>query len=123
MMSFTARKVRLAISRQSCRWSLALASLLFLAAAPAKAQVKLDPTAAPNSGQPGVQVIKVTGSGFPSGTIPAQNVTVSLVPGAGPKGVATATAVTHISGTIHSVSFKIPSSLVFHAPLAYKVCI
>jgi hypothetical protein len=126
MMSFTARKVRLAISRQSCRWSLALASLLFLAAAPAKAQVKLDPTAAPNSGQPGVQVIKVTGSGFPSGTIPAQNVTVSLapaVPGAGPKGVATATAVTHISGTIHSVSFKIPSSLVIHAPLAYKVSI
>jgi len=39
--------------------------------------ITLTPTTSPSTGQPGVTVMSVTGSGFPSGTIPAANVTVT----------------------------------------------
>lgn len=51
--------------------------------------VTLSATTSPSAGQAGVHSINVTGSGFPSGTIPPANVTVTLEPataGSGPTG-------------------------------------
>jgi VCBS repeat protein len=88
--------------------------------------VKLAAAAAPSAGQPDVQLIKVIGSGFPSGPIPAQNVSVSLdpaVPNSGPSGTTTATAVMLFFGTTRTVSFQIPAALATQSPVAYNVSI
>jgi len=88
--------------------------------------VTLQPAANPTSGQPGVHNITVTGSNFPSGTIPPANVTVTLAPataGAGPTASTPATAVQTITGTTRRVSFQIPSSIQVAAATAYRVSI
>jgi Fe-S cluster assembly iron-binding protein IscA len=105
---------------------LALASVFFVAIAPAKAQVKLNASAAPSAGQPDVQMIKVTGSGFPSGAIPQQNVTVSFVsavPQSGPSAATKASAVATLFGTTRTISFQIPSALATQSPISYLVSI
>ena len=81
---------------------------------PAQTQVTLDPSAAPAAAQAAVTAVGVIGSGFPSGTIPRANVTVTLEPatrGNGPSGTTTATAVTKIFGTSERVTFQIPPSI------------
>src|SRR5580700_2695547 len=114
MTNSSIQQIRLANSREAYRWLLALASVFFVAIAPAKAQVKLNASAAPSAGQPDVQMIKVTGSGFPSGAIPQQNVTVSFVsavPQSGPSAATKASAVATLFGTTRTISFQIPSAL------------
>ena len=88
----------------------------------AQTEVTLSPTASPSTGQPGVTVINVTGSGFPSGTVPPANVTVSLQPSAGGSPfVTTPTVVTKIIGTTERVAFQIPSSIIVSSPTPYQV--
>jgi hypothetical protein len=66
----------------------------------AQSTVTLSPAASPGTGEPGVTNIIVTGYGFPSGSIPPANVTVTLQPskaGAGPSGTTQANAVQPLS--------------------------
>ena len=86
--------------------------------------VTLSPAASPTSGQPGVTIINLTGSGFPTGTIQPTAVTVSLQPSAGGSVVTTSSsAVTTIAGTTRRVTFTIPVSISITAPTAYAVSI
>lgn len=115
--------------RISC--TLTVVALAFLAAQPrlplsAQTTVTLNPSAAPTTAQPGVTVVNVTGSGFPSGTIPPGNVTVTLQPttaGSGSSGTTVATAVTSILGTTKRVTFQIPTSISVTSPTPYQVLI
>ena len=80
----------------------------------------------PGTGQASVGSVSVTGSGFPSGTIPPANVTVTFKPstvGGGPTGTTPATLVVPASGGNLRVVFQIPASLAVAAPTAYKVTI
>jgi hypothetical protein len=86
--------------------------------------VTLSPAASPASGQPGITVINLTGSGFPTGTIQLTAVTVSLEPAAGGAAVTTpSTAVTTIAGSTRRVTFTIPASISVAAPTSYAVSI
>ncbi len=88
----------------------------------AQTQVTLATTAAPALGQAGISVESVTGSGFPSGTIPPANVTITLTPsGGGGATTTTATIVTVIAGQTERVYFLIPSSISVSSSTAYKV--
>ena len=79
----------------------------------AQVLVTLSPAASPTAGQAGVTSISVTGSGFPTATIPPANTDVKLEPGAGGSAVSTkATAVTTIVGTTRRVNFMIPATIV-----------
>lgn len=108
---------------------LALAEALLFAlclpsAIQAQSSIKLSPTASPSSGQPGVTVISVIGSGFPTGTIPAANVTVTLQPSSGgSSATTTASAVNSIIGATRRVTFQIPASITVASPTAYQVSI
>ena len=99
----------------------------FLLIAPpvqAGATVSLSSTTSPSSGQPGTTNISVTGSRFPTGTIPAFNVTVTLQPpGSGGSVTTTASAVRTIAGPVHQVSFQIPASVVVSVATTYQVSI
>jgi RHS repeat-associated protein len=100
------------------------AVLLFLAAAQdsdAQVQVTLVSSAAPSAGEPGVTNVSVTGSGFPTGTIPPGNVLVKLTPSGGGSVTTSATAVTTIVGTTRRVSFMIPAGVAVAGPTAYNV--
>jgi uncharacterized repeat protein (TIGR03803 family) len=77
----------------------------------------------PTMGQPGLTIVNVTGSGFPSGAIPPANVTVTLNSGFGAAVTVTATAVTTIAGSVRRVSFKIPASMASTNPVKYEVSI
>jgi len=91
----------------------------------ATTSVTLYSATSPTSGDAGVSNISVTGHGFPSGTIPPANVTVTLsstVTGA-PTATTTASSVTVVSGSTERVIFKIPSSLAVPAATPYKVSI
>src|SRR5207249_6685582 len=94
-------------------------------AAMAESTVTLNPSASPSTGQPAVTVISLTGSGFPSGTIPPGNVTVTLEPAAAdrPSGTTTATAVTTLFGTTERVTFQVPSSIKVSSPTSYHVSV
>ena len=75
--------------------------------------VTLNGLTSPTSADTIVTSVTVIGHGFPSGTIPPANVTVTLNPttaGGGPSGATTATAVTVDSGTTEYVTFKVPTS-------------
>lgn len=104
---------------------LALGMVLLLIAPPVQAAtVTLSSTTSPSSGQPGTTNISVTGSGFPTGTIPVSNVTVTLQPPGSGAGVATtASAVKTIAGPVRQVSFQIPASVVVSVASTYQVSI
>jgi hypothetical protein len=89
--------------------------------------VNLSPTASPASGQPGITVINLTGSGFPAGSIQPAAVAVSLKPAAaaiGGTAVTTpASAVITLAGSTRRVTFTIPASLAVKTPTLYAVSI
>ena len=84
--------------------------------------VTLTPTTSPAAGEPGVTNISVTGSGFPTGTILAANVTISLKPSASGAAVTTpATTIATVAGSTRRASFTVPASVQVSAPTAYTV--
>ncbi|MGA2131222.1 MAG: putative Ig domain-containing protein [Bryobacteraceae bacterium] len=88
--------------------------------------VTLNPAASPATADPGVTSVTITGHGFPSGTIPAANVTVTLNPatvGGGPSGSTAALSVTVVSGNTERVTFRVPRSIAVTAATAYEVSI
>ena len=90
------------------------------------AMVTLNPSTAPSAGDPAATNLSVTGQGFPAGSIPPGNVTVTLNPatvGGGPSGTTTAIAVTVVSGSTESVTFQIPPSIMVASPTSYQVSI
>ncbi len=106
--------------------NLSLLALLSALLLPAETEVTLNATATPSTADPAVTSVYVTGHGFPSGTIPAANVTVTFNPttvGGGPTGTTTATKVTVVSGTTERVTFKVPTSIRVTAPTSYQVSI
>src|ERR1017187_2890072 len=89
-------------------------------------EVTLNASATPSAADPGVTNVTVVGHGFPSGTIPPANVTVTLNPttsGGGPSGTTTATKVTVESGATEAVTFKVPTSSTVSAASSYQVSI
>ncbi len=93
---------------------LGVACLFLLASArPGNAQsVHLSAWTAPNSGASGTTAVNITGSGFPSGTIPAANVTLTVAGScAGSGAAAQVNSVIKILGTSERVQFVIPASL------------
>lgn len=76
-------------------------------------QVKLNTWTNPSSGQAGTTNVNLTGSGFPSGTIPPGNVTITVAATCGGPALATTTGlkVTKLIGTSDRVEFLIPASL------------
>ena len=96
-----------------------LASLTLVSAQTA---VTLTVTPSPSAAQPGIQVVNITGSGFPSGTIAASGVTITLTPAAGGASTtATPTAVATVAGTTRRVTFVIPATISVSNPTAYRV--
>ncbi|HLY20308.1 MAG TPA: putative Ig domain-containing protein, partial [Bryobacteraceae bacterium] len=105
-------------------FALALLSVSVLPGA--VSEVKLSPSASPGAADPGVTAVTITGHGFPPGTIPAANVTVTFQPiisGSGPSGSATATRVTVVSGSTEHVSFKVPVPINVPVATPYQVSI
>jgi hypothetical protein len=96
-----------------------------LSALYAQTTVALISPTSPSAGQAGVTNLNVTGSGFPDGSIPAANVSVTLSPAitGPPGGVTTASAVATIVGTTRRISFTIPPSIVVSSPTPYKVSV
>ena len=89
-----------------------------------EASVKLNSATVPASAQAGVTTASVTGSGFPSGTIWAANVTVTLTPKAGGSALTTAaSSVTPGTGTTSTVAFLVPASISVATPTLYEVSI
>ena len=103
-------------SRTIVAWSLSICALVIPSgswAIVASTPIYLNAATAPSSGTAGVSNVNVTGSGFPSGTIPPANVTVSLATACGGGGAVTtpALSVTVILGTSERIQFQIPASL------------
>ncbi len=113
--------------RESTLTNRALLGFLLLAgAAAARAQspvsVTLLQSTSPAAAEPGVTSISVTGSNFPSGVIPAANVTVSLARSGGGSPVnAVASAIATVAGTTRRVTFIVPASVSVQAPTGYTV--
>jgi hypothetical protein len=106
-----------------CRIGVGITFLLVAAPALAAA-VTLSASTSPSSGQPATTNINVTGSGFPSGIIPAWNVTVTLQPsGAGASVTTTATSIRTIAGTVREISFQIPTAVTVTVATPYQVSI
>ncbi|HEU4689471.1 MAG TPA: hypothetical protein VFS23_13955, partial [Vicinamibacterales bacterium] len=96
-----------------------LASWTFVSA---QSAVTLTVTPSPSAAQPGIQAVNITGSGFPSGTIAASGVTITLTPAAGGASTtATSTAVATVAGTSRRVTFVIPATISVSNPTAYRV--
>ena len=97
--------------------ALAVLTLLCLASG-ATAQVVLNPTANPVEAPPVIANITVTGTGFPSGTIRAADVSVTIAP---PPGNGSPVSVTPLSVTgassARTVIFRIPASLTTATPI------
>ncbi len=90
----------------------------------AQSGVSLSSAASPSAGQPGIQSISVTGSGFPAGTIAPADVTVVVEPASGGASSSTqASAVATVLGTTRRVTFQIPASISVNVPTAYLVSI
>lgn len=88
--------------------------------APPVAVTLASPTS-PSVAQPGVTSVNVTGSGFPSGTISASGVSVTLAPATiGPAESTKVTAATLITGSTWRVTFQVTGSNVA-SPTLYKV--
>ncbi|MFN7992362.1 MAG: Ig domain-containing protein [Bryobacteraceae bacterium] len=99
---------------------------LSLSRSNAQIQVTLNANAAPGTAAPRQTNILVTGHGFPVGTIPPANVTVTLKPaaaGAGPSGVTKALAVTVVSGSTERITCRVPGNISVVTPTAYQVSI
>ena len=117
------------VSAASCpvRWLVcALALLSGSLLLGAVTNVTLNGLTSPSAADPGVTNVTVIGHGFPSGTIPPANVTVTLNPttsGGGPSGTTTATKVTVASGTTEYVTFKVPTAILVPAATSYQVSI
>ncbi len=93
-------------------------------ALPAAAQnITLSGTTSPAAGQPGVTTMTVTGSGFPAGTLAANQVVVTLSPVAsGPVFTAVPTAVATVAGTTRRVTFSFTGTNVA-TPLNYNLAV
>jgi hypothetical protein len=101
-------------------------SSMFAGIPDSETKVTLSNFTQPRAGQALVGSVSVTGEGFPSGTIPPANVTVTLKPatvGGGPTGTTPATSVAPVSGGKQRVVFRIPASIAVSTPTAYKVTI
>ncbi|HUE21654.1 MAG TPA: putative Ig domain-containing protein, partial [Bryobacteraceae bacterium] len=86
----------------------------------------LNGAASPTAADAGVTSVTVIGHGFPSGTIPPANVTVTIDPttaGSGPSGTTTATKVTVASGTTEYVTFLLPASISVPTATSYQISI
>lgn len=86
--------------------------------------INLSPTTSPSSGQPGTTQIALVGSGFPSGTILPEDVSVIFEPvraDEGPSETVEARAVTRVVGTTRRVSVIVPTTLVVETPTEYLV--
>jgi len=100
-----------------------LGAVLISMPALAQTSVKLNASASPSSGQPGVTSVSVTGSGFPSGTISPSAVTVTLTPSGGSAVTTTASSVGTVIGSTKIVGFLIPGSISVSSPTVYAVTI
>jgi uncharacterized repeat protein (TIGR03803 family) len=92
----------------------------------AQTTVTLASAASPDTGEPGVTSITLIGYGFPSGTIAAADVTVTLQPskaGHGPSGTAQPTSVQPLFGSTVQFAFIIPTTIVVHQDVNYVVSI
>ncbi|MDQ2840874.1 MAG: PASTA domain-containing protein [Acidobacteriota bacterium] len=106
-------------------------SLTLLYGGPAFAQtpagwVSLAATTSPTSGQAGITSINLTGSNFPSGSINASQVQISITPmlaGTGPAFTFLPSAVTALFGTSKRLTFTIPSSVTVSSSVSYSVSI
>jgi hypothetical protein len=87
----------------------------------ATTKVTLAADTAPGTGQAGIGYITVSGSGFPSGTIPPADVTITLTPPTGTATLTKALKVKVITGTEESITFQIPASVVVATPMVYEV--
>jgi hypothetical protein len=87
-------------------------ALLASAQAASGQNVSLAAWTAPNSGASGTTAVNLTGSGFPSGTIPAAKVTVTVAPACAGAGIpAQVNSVTKIIGSSDRVQFVLPAAL------------
>jgi hypothetical protein len=117
-LSAASRLVRFLV----CALVLLCGSLLFGAVT----EVTLNTTAMPAAADPGVTGVTIVGHGFPNGTIPPANVTVTLDPtaaGGGPSGTTTATSVTVESGATEAITFTVPTSIEVSAATSYQVSV
>ena len=117
------------VSVASCLVRLPVCVLALLSGAlqlGAVTHVTLNGSATPTAADVAVTNVTVVGHGFPSGTIPPANVTVTLdptTPGSGPSGTTTAKTVTVASGTTEYVTFLVPSSISVPTATSYQVSI
>jgi mannan endo-1,4-beta-mannosidase len=97
---------------KAARRTLLVAGCCAVALPSSWAQVKLNTAAQPAAGNAGVTVEKLTGSGFPAGTITPAGVTISLAATCNGAAAATTAAslVTTIAGSTRRVSFTIPGN-------------
>ena len=103
---------------------LAIAGAITWGALDAQTNVTLTATASPAAAQPGVHLITLTGSNFPTGAIAPANVTITVMPataGAGPSGSTTAQSVQTVIGSTRRVTFQLPSTIVVASPTPYRV--
>ena len=130
LLLLTALLVLLGLSKRSLPkklgYSLLSVVLLGYRTLPALAQnpvaVTLSPTTSPAAGQPGVTSVSVTGSGFPAGSIPAANVTLTLKSSASNQVTTTApTAVSTVAGSTRRLTFTIPASVSVTVPVSYTL--
>ena len=84
--------------------------------------VNLAATTSPAAGQPGITILTLTGSNFPTGTIGVTNVAVHLsaaVPNAGPALTAQVSAVQSVVGSSRRITFQIAGPNV-STPVSYQ---
>jgi len=91
----------------------------------ASTPVTLNPATTPTSGDAGITLVSVTGTGFPSGTIAPNKVNVTLKPAVtGPPTATTkAIKVKVVSGSTETVTFRIPMQLIVPTATGYNVSI
>jgi hypothetical protein len=74
--------------------------------------------------EPGVTMVHLTGSGFPSGTITPGNITLSLAPSSsGPPMTAIVLAVTTISGSSREITFQVSPANQVTTPTLYVISV
>jgi RHS repeat-associated protein len=101
--------------------SLAVAQIVFAVCASGQS-ITLSTAASPAAAQPGVTVVTVTGTGFPSGTILPASTQVELVPQSGGARVTTAaTSVTLVVGSTRRVAFLTPIAISVASPTTYLI--
>lgn len=102
------------LARRGRMTALGIGIPLLMVAVGAQAQttVKLSGSTSPGSGSAGTSTVNVSGTGFPSGTISAANVVVSLASTCAGAGTdATVNSVQNVIGTSDRISFVVPGSL------------